>query len=428
MKNFIIFILLCCLPSTLAWCQEFKFHSTSPFGIQVLLDSSDAALKYMFVDFDQDSDLDLVMIGYDSLDTVNPFSYKSFYYFIHYQENIGDKKHPAFAERRPLVEDFPFLPGLFFPTTGDLDGDGRVDLVVSAEIDEKDAQYLLYYHQRNDGTFDIMRMTELGLDPFFPKSFFVPELTDLDNDGDLDLLLAGYAPDILDPGDTLTVPTFLYAKNIGSRFTPEFLGWFENPFGLVADPKPTIPVAGDLNRDGHVDILAICEKDSVNGMYFYRNVPGSNGKPAFHQPVESPFGLPKPGPDESILFPSLADLDGDNDLDLFFIKIDEELFTMDLYYYENTMSTSGFKQDVDYSDKITVVPNPAREELTILNSTSLDIADVSIFSNSGKYIRTARENPQYPLAINDLPNGLYILRIRLSNGKEVIKKVVVMHN
>jgi len=426
MKKYIFFILVGLLPLQALKSQEFSFHSMSPFGIQTMIDSSNIGLKYMFIDFDGDSDLDLIMMGYDSLDTVNPLSYRSFYYFVDYQENTGDRKHPVFADRKPLIEDFPFIPGLFVPAIGDLDGDGRVDMVVSAEIDSFDTQHLLYYHQRSDGTFDIQRMDDLGIDPLLPKSSFVPELTDLDKDGDLDILMTGNAPAFFDTTGESSVTAFRYAKNIGNASNPLFLSWFENPFGLVTIPEPQSSVTGDIDHDGDMDILAISEKDSLITFCFYRNAPGSNGKPAFQQPIESPFGLPQPEAEALYFLPSLADLDGDNDLDLIFLKFDS-LFNAGLFYYENTLSTSGIKRGAEYSDQISVIPNPARDELTIVNSTSLGVADVTIFNNSGKLIRTVQDNLQRPLAINDLPNGLYILRIRLSNGKEVIKKVVVIH-
>ena len=431
MKKYILISILAFLPFTDLVSQQFSFHSNAPFGIQPVLPDTlrpKVGLKYMFTDFDLDSDLDLILMGYDTINSALGFNYKSISYFVDYQENTGDKKHPQFALRVPLIDNFPFVEGLFFPAIGDLDGDGRTDMVVVAEIDAVDAQHLLYYQQRPDGSFNISRMDDMGIDPLLQRSFFTPELTDLDLDGDLDLLMTGYAPEFFDTTGESAIPAFLYAKNIGNKFNPQFLGWFENPFGLTTQPVPNLSVTGDLDLDGDLDILALSSKeDSITLFCFYKNSPGNNGKPAFLAPAESPFNLPVPGIDENYLFPSLVDLDGDNDLDLIFYRFDS-LFNGALVYYENSLSPSGIAPAIDYTNQINIVPNPAREELTIVNSSTLNVVSVRVFNNSGKLISSIRENLNKPVAVNHLPNGLYILSIQLSNGQEVLKKIIVMNN
>lgn len=426
MKNYILYIALGFLPFTSMMSQEFKFHSISPFGIEPTVDSAKVGLKYMFTDFDRDSDLDLIIMGYDSIVSGASFSYRSIFYFVDYQENIGDQKHPQFAPRTRLLQNFPFVKGLFFPTVGDLDGDGRIDMVVSAEIDDIDAQHILYYHQNPDGSFNVQRMNSLGIDPLLSASFFIPELTDLDHDGDLDLLMTGYSPEFFDTTGESSVPSFRYAKNIGNALNPQFLGWFENPFGLKVDPVPSLSVTGDLDLDGDVDILSLSTIDSISRFYYYKNTPGANGKPAYQSPVESPYGLPKPVINDIFLVPTLADLDGDDDLDLFVYRFDS-LGNGSLLYYENSLTVSSITPAIDYSNQFTIIPNPAKAELTILNTSPQRLVEICIYTNAAKLIRVVRDHLEQPLAVNDLPNGLYILRIRLSNGQYVIKKVVVMH-
>lgn len=430
MKTYILLSLMAILPLTDVISQQFAYHSNTPFGIQPTLSDTTRpklGLKYMFTDFDQDEDQDLILMGYDTINSALGFNYKSISYFVDYQENTGDKNHPQFAPRTPLVENFPFVEGLFFPAIGDLDGDGRTDIVVAAEIDDLDAQHLLYYQQQPDGSFNIMRMDDLGIDPLLPRSFFTPELTDLDLDGDLDLLMTGYAPEFFDTTGESSIPAFLYCKNIGSKSNPQFLGWFENPYGLTITPVPNLSATGDIDLDGDLDILTLSSSnDSVTVFCFYKNSPGSNGKPLFLPPIESPFGLPEPGIGDNYLFPSLVDIDGDKDLDLFFYRFDS-LFNGALLYYENTLSPSGIRPAPDYASQITIIPNPAREALMIVNSSPHRVVEVGIYSNSGHLINTVRNNTEKPIAVDHLSNGLYILRICLSNGREIVKKVVVMN-
>ena len=80
-----------------------------------------------------------------------------------------------------------------------------------------------------------------------------------------------------------------------------------------------------------------------------------------------------------------------------------------------------------FANQITIVPSPAREVLTIVNTSSYRLAEVNFYSNSGTLVRQVRNNLEKPIAINNLPNGLYILRIRMENGREILKKVIVMN-
>ena len=427
MKNFLILALSGWLCITNSEGQQFKLNGIAPFGIQSILpDTSNIAFKYMFADFDQDEDFDLVLIGIDSIDPKLGLYYKAITYFIDYQENIGDKYHPAFDDRRPLLNDFPFMEGLFMPTLGDLDHDGLMDIVIAAEIDDIGTEHLLFYHQQANRTFDVQRMDNFGIDPLLFKSSFQPELTDLDLDGDLDLLLTGYAPEFGDTTGNSVVPLFQYAKNTGTIDNPTFIGWFENPYGLVTDTVPSISVSGDINLDGDIDLLAISSAGSTTPFYYYENIPGTNGKPSFKVPVLSPFGLPLPEENVNYIAPTLVDIDGDGDLDLFVYRADTSDNDV-LQYYENTLIISDVKPVVDYASQITVIPNPAREVLTIVNTSSYRVVEVNVYSNSGNLVRQVRNNPEKPVAINNLPNGLYILRIRMENGREILKKVIIMN-
>lgn len=427
MKNYLIFAISLWLYLSPATSQQFIFHSVSPFGIQTSLpDSSDIAGKYMFADFDRDGDLDLVLVGIDSIDWEQGLYYKAITYFVDYQENTGDKNHPSFATRKSLVNDFPFRKGLFMPTLGDLDNDGLIDMVIAAEIDDIGTQHFLFYHQLANGTFDVQRMENYGIDALMFKSTLQPELTDLDRDGDLDLLLTGYAPAFGDTTGTSAIPLFQYAKNIGTPDNPTFISWFQNPFSLVPDTVPAQSVSGDINLDGDVDILAISSAGNTTPFYFYENIPGTNGKPSFKLPLVSPFGLPLPEEGVNYISPTLVDLDGDGDLDLFVYRSDTSDNDV-LQYYENTLIISDVKPVVDYASQITVIPNPAREVLTIVNTSSYRVVEVNVYSNSGNLVRQVRNNPEKPVAINNLPNGLYILRIRMENGREILKKVIIMN-
>ena len=89
-----------------------------------------------------------------------------------------------------------------------------------------------------------------------------------------------------------------------------------NPFGYVAPSGTNAPTTyivaafGDLDSDGDEDMLA----GGNTGIFtYYQNTAGAGVAPTFAAPVNSPFGLIDVG---GFTSPSLADLDGDGDLDI----------------------------------------------------------------------------------------------------------------
>ncbi len=319
--------LLLCLFAQLivvpCFAQSFTFHSVSPFGIQAVRgDSTRATLNLMFNDYDGDGDLDVFHTGLDFLGDIDTFDWEDIHYFIEMQENIGDRWNPEFAERMDIFEEFPFPVGYFFPSAGDLNNDGKLDFIVSANVDEignRTPTFLWNTGNTGSGQFLVTRFDSAGLNDFLPESFFVPELIDLDLDGDLDILMSGFDPAFA-VEDGPDVPIYYYAKNIGTASDPEFLGWFDNPYGLMPNPFGEFLTGGDIDNDGDMDLLGtnmVIPPDSINQFFIHLNNPGANSKPAFTITLKSPFGLPTSFGEAQYLFPELVDINGDGDVDLF---------------------------------------------------------------------------------------------------------------
>jgi hypothetical protein len=169
----------------------------------------------------------------------------------------------------------------FSITSGDLDGDGDLDLTVANENDDNVTVLL------NDGSAGF---SEAPGSPFLvgdePLSVTAG---DLDDDGDMDLAVANFS------GDNVTL-----LLNDGSGSFNEAAG---SPF-LVGD-EPISIAAGDLDGDGDMDLAVANQADDNVTLLL------NNGSAVFNAAAGSPIATGN-GP-FSI---TTGDLDGDADLDL----------------------------------------------------------------------------------------------------------------
>jgi hypothetical protein len=150
---------------------------------------------------------------------------------------------------------------------GDVDGDGLLDLVVTNFERETNA----LYRNLGGGLFVDARYATGVAESSLRKLAFGVELADLDNDGDLDLAIAnGHVSDNASDLD----PSSRYAQanqvleNVGGRFR-------EVPdAGLAVVRASRGLAAGDLDRDGDVDLVVV---DSNAPVELYENVGRNDG-------------------------------------------------------------------------------------------------------------------------------------------------------
>ncbi|MEN8143632.1 MAG: FG-GAP-like repeat-containing protein [Gemmatimonadota bacterium] len=222
-------------------------------------------------------------------------------------ENGGSCQSPAFdGQPQKFPPNDPLsTSGYNAPSFGDADGDGDLDMLVGVlggafNPNLTTVDNLLVFEQTEPGVFEqttgqLLRSLDVG-------SESAPVLTDLDGDGDLDLLVSNK----IDPGN-LESGFIYHFENIGSAGTPSFrllgkLAPFEGSFHPV-------PAFGDLDGDGDLDAMVGSWR---KGVRFYRNA-GTAAAAEFV--LDSALSVELTRGSNSV--PALADIDGDGDLDLF---------------------------------------------------------------------------------------------------------------
>ena len=227
------------------------------------------------------------------------------------------------------------------PTLGDLDGDGDLDLVLGSDH----VEHLQYYPNNGKPTSPsyVAKITveDNPLDGMMCVGQCGVALGDLDGDGVLDLIVSW------DVDDATGGDSTLHLLILGT-FRTDFGGFGENiptfaaitgaanPYATVSAHPQNFPALGDLDGDDDLDLVLCYEGQST---IFYHENQGSETSPAFVEATgaNNPFeGIELAyHPDGSDNYPALADLDGDDDLDIAIgTKIADG--TRSLTYYENT--------------------------------------------------------------------------------------------
>lgn len=343
MRNIIFTITFYCLLISISSGQQFIFKN-APYNMQEInmSDSCCPGMKCFFTDINGNKAKDVIIGGIKGLDT--SFHHYStlaqIRYFMEYQQNEGTLTQPQFKSRESIFESYEWEKGESFwvPDMKDLNDDGLLDFVVSAFVDSLGFQFLVFYIQKQDHSFERTISTEWNLDPFPPLSFMVPELTDLDMDGDYDILLSGYYCFNYDANDQIN--KVIYAKNVGTNTNPKFVGWYDNPYGLKPGNYPKQLSTGDLDLDGDLDVLALVKSGDSTYLEYYENKGGPGEKPLFGDPVISPFDIPIPAAaNDTYFFMTLEDIDNDGDIDIFVPRQNGTTKEFTIDFFENVMCT-----------------------------------------------------------------------------------------
>jgi hypothetical protein len=197
------------------------------------------------------------------------------------------------------------VPGLYFggfnwthPALADMDDDGDVDLLVG------DGTGSLTLYRNDDVTVGTAKPGEPDIGPDWVREpgrvagvaldgWAYPALADLDDDNDVDLVVGA--------GDG-RIHVYL---NSGS---PQVAAWPEAPDATLSAGGPAAPALDDLNGDGLLDIVSGHEGGTLD---YYKNT-GTASAPAWIHQTDAYGGVNE----GEGLQPAFVDLDGDTDLDM----------------------------------------------------------------------------------------------------------------
>lgn len=224
-----------------------------------------------FLDADNDSDLDVFITG----STSSPSNTSNLYL------NNGSGLYTL-----ATGSSFELMQG-GKNDVGDVDGDGDIDIIITGQNSSGNPVSKIYLNN-GSGIY-----TQQSPSPFTNLQSGAARLIDIDNDGDLDLLLCGENSS----GQAITE---LYSNNGSGLFT-------SNTSSTIDSFTNSDIAIGDIDNDGDIDFIICGQSGSNIATKLYLN----NGSGVFSELTGTPFAPVMLGTVK------LADFDNDGDLDVY---------------------------------------------------------------------------------------------------------------
>ena len=360
--------------------------------------------------------------GDGDLDIVHAHFYSSF--LNGYFENIGT------SEEFTIGDDFTALA--IIDTTDsdrvvtemvDLDNDGDLDYT-SMTYGDYYEQIFFYMENIGNGAFgEIQIDTLVDTEPLL---YFAvdPNFVDIDGDGDLDLVTAGYDAVAYDASYAMQLG-LMYVENIG---TAESHIWgeasLEQNFPVIAQEEeaPTSIELADFDGDGDADIILSQYEDYDNSIY--RVLYLENNGNGFSEPVELEFFDVQ----EGIALLTSGDVDGDGDVDIVFNNFPPSIysgFPANLYWVENQNISNVTEEQLE-TKAFSLTRELVVDELQLVaNATKTMIIEASVINSQGRLLKKesihlqSGESDSY-ITLPGLTAGSYFLVVSTEEGTQTL--------
>lgn len=386
--------------------QEYEL-TTKGFLQNQTIDVGSGAYPILY-DWDQDGLIDLFVANYGRYDSsayISGFQKSYYSSSIAYYQNIGNQQNPVF---KLITLDFGNLKQhnyqALYPAFADLNNDGKIDLLCG----NQNGTLTLFPNQNAVGLLPHFGAQQLNYQNVSVTNFSTPQLFDLDQDGDLDLLIGNRRGNIA------------YYQNTTSNNNPNFQ--------LITSTLGDVDVRNfELSYFGYSvpqffrhnnQTWLLCA--SEQGEIFLYNDIDNNLTGTFTQNyslMESLNNLPYPI-DEGIRCGAVVgDLNNDNLIDLVVGN-----WAGGLTYFKGT---EPIPVTIDeHKIEINLFPNPASDQIQIEIPNGVAGA-MRLYSVTGQLLHKAKINEQITtLSFTPFPSGLYFLRITIGN-QTITKKVCI---
>jgi hypothetical protein len=324
--------------------------------------------------------------------------------------------------------------------SGDIDNDGDLDLFF-AQSGEQDG-FLI-----NDGNanFTWKWISEI-IEGFDEEGFLYPdgnygpygiwssEMTDVDQDGYVDLILGGSYKDN-DYDAMFEGPTILWGNDSGKFFVNNSTALFNDSDGLdylLNGNRISIShdyAVNDIDGDGINDIAIFSDTRNEENGKLFQVFQGLGNREFEDMTVEwlpDYYRLSDDGSQPGYVWIILRDIDNNGQIDLVEsqprIHQVNSVIRNSLHWEWNGSSFSNVQLSVDdetLENSLKLYPNPVTNILTI-ESNSVAISKVEIYSILGKKIKEINSNFSF-ITTDNLSSGIYFIRIYSENGLSIRK-------
>jgi hypothetical protein len=256
---------------------------------------------------------------------------------LKFYKNTGTISAPAFEDQGTTnANPFASIPtvGYIAPSFGDLDNDGDIDMVIGEDLPTGMIRFFKNTGSSTNPVFTEQTGPDNPFDSFTELGDeLMPTLVDLDGDGDLDLFVG-------EEDDSKV----MYFKNTGTKDAPAFIEQTgtDNPFAdLITDYRPQ-QVFADVDSDGDLDAMITYPGYYSNGGISYFKNTGTATNFVFEEQKDAANTF---GTIDTYFSPSFADLDNDGDKDM----IVASGYDGTMEYYINNHQASKLAPTITFS-------------------------------------------------------------------------------